>query len=159
MNTYLAKKKTYINFAIFIFLSFIINNNLKADNNIEARLIPNCGATQGGIATATPEGIIYYCAQRMASIEHKFPGAINYFLLHEYGHIFLQSGNEQKVDCWTANELALSKDPKSKRVLDAAIDFIKLFKLNDPKYGGTGEDRALLITNCYINGPNFYKNN
>jgi len=158
MNIHLLKTY-YINLIIFLFLSFIINNNLKAEPNIQAELIPNCGATQGGIATATPEGIIYYCAQRMASIEYNFPGATNYFLLHEYGHIFLQSGNEKEVDCWTANELALSKDPKSKKVLDAAIDFIKLFKLYDPKYGGTGEDRASLITNCYINGSNFYINN
>ena len=129
------------------------------EKKVEAEFIPNCGATQGGVATATPDGKIYYCAQRMANIEWKYPGAVDYFILHEYGHIFLQSGNEMEVDCSTANELALINDKKSIKSLKAALKFIKAFKLFDPKYGGTGEQRALLIEKCMEHGPDYYKKN
>ena len=145
-----------------IFIITIINSlsiSYATEKKVEAELIPNCGATQGGVATATPDGKIYYCAQRMANIEWKYPGAVDYFILHEYGHIFLQSGNEMEVDCWTANELALINDKESIKSLKAALKFIKAFKLFDPKYGGTGEQRALLIEKCMEHGPNYYKRN
>tara|TARA_B100000686_G_scaffold113987_1_gene121533 strand:- start:1647 stop:2117 length:471 start_codon:yes stop_codon:yes gene_type:complete len=147
----------------YILLTLVVLNSFyaKADNTsgIEAELIPHCGMTQGGVATATPDGKIYYCAQRMADIEYKFPGAGSYFILHEYGHIFLQSGNEREVDCWTANELAINNSKEAKKILVSAMKFLKLYKLYDPKYGGTGEDRAQLIQNCFKNGADYYKNN
>lgn len=142
---------------LIIFQSISISYAM--DKKVEAELIANCGATQGGVATATPDGKIYYCAQRMANIEWKYPGAVDYFILHEYGHIVLQSGNEMQVDCWTANEFALMNNKESKKSLKAAIKFIKAFKLPDPKYGGTGDERALLIEKCAEHGSDYYKNN
>ena len=144
----------------FFFLIILINNitiSYAIDKKVEAELIPHCGMTKGGVATATPDGKIYYCARRMANIEWKYPGATDYFILHEYGHIFLQSGNEMEVDCWTANELALSGNKNTLKILKAAIKFIKGYKLPDPKYGGTGEERAFLIEKCIENGADFYK--
>ena len=148
-------KKIIITLIIF----YSISTSYAMDKKVEAELIANCGATQGGVATATPDGKIYYCAQRMANIEWKYPGAVDYFILHEYGHIVLQSGDEMEVDCWTANEFALMNNKDSKKSLKAAIKFIKAFKLPDPKYGGTGAERALLIENCAAHGPEYYKNN
>jgi len=116
--------------------------------DVEVKLIAHCAATQGGVATATPDGKIYYCAQRMANIEGKYPGAVDFFIVHEYGHIVLQSGNEMKVDCWAAHELSLKNTKKSIRSLNAAMKFIRTFKVSDPKYGGTGQERALLIEKC-----------
>ena len=142
---------------LIIFQSISISYAM--DKKVEAELIANCGATQGGVATATPDGKIYYCAQRMANIEWKYPGAVDYFILHEYGHIVLQSGNEMQIDCWTANEFALMDNKESKKSLKAAIKFIKAFKLPDPKYGGTGDERALLIEKCAEHGSDYYKNN
>ena len=144
----------------FFYLMILINNitiSYAIDKKVEAELIPHCGMTKGGVATATPDGKIYYCARRMANIEWKYPGATDYFILHEYGHIFLQSGNEMEVDCWTANELALSRNKNTLKILKAAIKFIKGYKLPDPKYGGTGEERALLIEKCIENGADYYK--
>jgi hypothetical protein len=143
-----------------IFILIIINCisvTYATEKKVEAELIPNCAATNGGVATATPDGKIYYCAQRMANIEWKYPGAVDYFILHEYGHIVLQSGNEMEVDCWTANELAIMNNKRSSKTLKAAMEFIKAFKLPDPKYGGTGEERALLIENCMQYGQDYYK--
>ena len=37
------------------------------------------------------------------------------------------------------------------------MDFIKLYKLHDPKYGGTGEERANLMNNCFLHGADYYK--
>ena len=146
---------------LFIFLLFIFNTNLSyaIDKKVKAELIPHCGMTKGGVATATPDGKIYYCPQRIANIDWNFPGAIDFFILHEYGHIVLQSGNELQVDCWTAHEFALMKNEKSKKSIEQALKFIRGFKLPDPKYGGTGEDRALLIENCMEHGAEFYKQN
>ena len=144
------------------FILIIINSisiTYATEQKVEAELIANCVATNGGVATATPDGKIYYCAQRMANIEWKYPGAVDYFILHEYGHIVLQSGNEMEVDCWTANELAIMNDKRSIKTLKAAMEFIKAFKLPDPKYGGTGEERALLIENCMQHGQDYYKKN
>ena len=143
-----------------IFILIIINTisiTYATEQKVEAELIPNCVATKGGVATATPDGKIYYCAQRMANIEWKYPGAVDYFILHEYGHIVLQSGNEMEVDCWTANELAIMNNKRSSKTLKAAMEFIKAFKFPDPKYGGTGEERALLIENCIQHGQDYYK--
>ena len=143
---------------LFIMLN-IVSASYAIEDKVEAELIANCVATQGGVATATPDGKIYYCAQRMANIEWKYPGAVDYFILHEYGHIVLQSGNEMQVDCWTAYEFSLMNTKKSNKSLKAAIKFIKAFKLPDPKYGGTGDERALLIEKCMEHGPDYYKNN
>ena len=148
-----------IKIIITLIIFHSISISYAMDKKVEAELIANCGATQGGVATATPDGKIYYCAQRMANIEWKYPGAVDYFILHEYGHIVLQSGNEMQVDCWTANEFALMNNKESKKSLKAAIKFIKAFKLPDPKYGGTGDQRALLIEKCAEHGPDYYKNN
>ena len=148
-----------IKIIITLIIFYSISISYAMDKKVEAELIANCGATQGGVATATPDGKIYYCAQRMANIEWKYPGAVDYFILHEYGHIVLQSGNEMQVDCWTANEFALMNNKESKKSLKAAIKFIKAFKLPDPKYGGTGDERALLIEKCAEHGSDYYKNN
>ena len=148
-----------IKIIITLIIFYSISISYAMDKKVEAELIANCGATQGGVATATPDGKIYYCAQRMANIEWKYPGAVDYFILHEYGHIVLQSGNEMQVDCWTANEFALMDNKESKKSLKAAIKFIKAFKLPDPKYGGTGDERALLIEKCAEHGSDYYKNN
>ena len=148
-----------IKIIITLIIFYSISISYAMDKKVEAELIANCVATQGGVATATPDGKIYYCAQRMANIEWKYPGAVDYFILHEYGHIVLQSGNEMQVDCWTANEFALMDNKESKKSLKAAIKFIKAFKLPDPKYGGTGDERALLIEKCAEHGSDYYKNN
>ena len=145
-------------FLIIYIITIFISVNSFSKDKIEVELIANCGKTNGSIATADPDGFIYYCARRMAFIENNYPGAANFFILHEYGHIFLNSGNEMEVDCWTANELSQSKDPEAVKILSAATNFIKNFyKLPDPKYGGTGKQRAELINNCAINGAKFYE--
>ena len=112
-----------IKIIITLIIFYSISISYAMDKKVEAELIANCGATQGGVATATPDGKIYYCAQRMANIEWKYPGAVDYFILHEYGHIVLQSGNEMQVDCWTANEFALMDNKESKKSLKAAIKY------------------------------------
>ncbi len=116
----------------------------------EARLIPNCARTGGGIAIAEPEGRIYYCLQRVVAIERRYPGASKFFFLHEYGHIALQSGDELLVDCWSAHEL--SHTVRGEEVLTAARRYIEQFKLFIPKYGGTGADRSELLAGCYAEG-------
>jgi hypothetical protein len=116
----------------------------------EARLIPNCARTGGGIAIAEAEGLIYYCLQRVVAIERRYPGASKFFFLHEYGHIALQSGDELLVDCWSAHEL--SHTVRGEEVLTAARRYIEQFKVFIPKYGGTGADRSELLAGCYAEG-------
>ena len=116
----------------------------------EARLIPNCARTGGGIAIAEAQGRIYYCLQRVVAIERRYPSASKFFFLHEYGHIALQSGDELLVDCWSAHEL--SHTVRGEEVLTAARRYIEQFKLFIPKYGGTGADRSELLKGCYDEG-------
>ena len=116
----------------------------------EARLIPNCARTGGGIAIAEAQGRIYYCLQRVVAIERRYPSATKFFFLHEYGHIALQSGDELLVDCWSAHEL--SHTVRGEEVLTAARRYIEQFKLFIPKYGGTGADRSELLKGCYDEG-------
>lgn len=110
-------------------------------------MLPSCARTGGGVAVAMRDGRIYYCLQRAAAIERRFPGATRFFFLHEYGHVAMQTGDELLVDCWTARELRGVAG--GREILDAARRYVEGFKLHDPKYGGTGADRSELLDGCY----------
>ncbi len=116
----------------------------------KAWLIPSCARTRGGIAIAEPRGRIYYCLQRVVAIERRYPGASKFFILHEYGHIALQTGDELRVDCWSAWELAHT--PGGADVMASAQNYLEQYKLPDPKYGGTGADRSELLAGCFAEG-------
>ncbi len=116
-------------------------------------MVPNCSKTMGAISVADPEGKIYYCAQRLFKIESQYPSASNFFILHEYGHIRLQTGDEHEVDCWTSVEL--SKSRKGKETITSVTNFLKSIKNIDKKYGRSGRHRAELILGCYTQGKNF----
>ena len=65
---------------LIILLMFFFSTNLSyaIDKKVTAELIPHCGMTNGGVATATPDGKIYYCPQRIANIDWNYPGAIDF---------------------------------------------------------------------------------
>ena len=63
-------KKTPYYFLIIYIITIFISVNSFSKDKIEVELIANCGKTNGSIATADPDGFIYYCAQRMAFIEN-----------------------------------------------------------------------------------------
>ena len=62
-------------------------------------------------------------------------------------------------ECHEMLDIDLTMYKESIKSLKAAMKFIKAFKLFDPKYGGTGKQRALLIEKCMEHGPNYYKRN
>lgn len=113
---------------------------------VEVRLEANCGRTRGGVAIALPSGIIFYCPQRLAWINYRAPGAGDFFLAHEVGHIVLLSGDETAVDCWASRHFKTV--PNGRDYVEAAALFIERFHRPSKKYGRP-ESRAANIRDCY----------
>ena len=53
-------KKTPYYFLIIYIITIFISVNSFSKDKIEVELIANCGKTNGSIATADPDGYIYY---------------------------------------------------------------------------------------------------
>jgi hypothetical protein len=82
----------------------------------------------------------------MRSIDAKHPGASRFFLVHEYGHLALQTEDEAAADEWAARQLAAI--PKEHETLRAVLQhFMDDAEVYDPLYG-TGIDRAFRIANA-----------
>jgi hypothetical protein len=106
-----------------------------------------CDETGGDIAvTRLDPPTIYVCPRVVALARKADPGVEHFFLVHEYGHVVLQSGDEAAADCWAARELA--KAPNGERYLAAAIRHFRR-RADDPsRRYGTPVERAERIRAC-----------
>ena len=110
--------------------------------------IPDCARTRGGVAIAAPPAAVFYCPRRVRAIERAAPGAAFFFLVHEIGHLALDSGNERAVDCWAAGRFpALAGGWRQMR---AAIRFVAENTRADSRYGD-GRERAARLRRCSRN--------
>lgn len=118
-----------------------------SDDTLEdVSIIANCGRTGGGIAIALPSRVIYYCPQRMAWMNYRAPGAADFFMTHEFGHLALESGDESLVDCWAAQRFRSAEHGEF--YIDSVTRFIKRYHRPSKKYG-TPESRADHIRECF----------
>ena len=75
-------------------------------------VIRECDETGGDIAVTRLDPPTIYVCPRVVELARKAdPGVEHFFLVHEYGHIAMQSGDESAADCWAARELAKASAP------------------------------------------------
>ena len=79
-------------------------------------------------------------------VRKQSPGAEQFFLVHEFGHIALQTSDEATADCWAAHELATVRD--GRRALDAAIALFRARADDSSRHYGSPQDRAERIRRC-----------
>jgi len=110
-------------------------------------VIRECDETGGDIAVTRLEPPTIYLCPRVVELARKAdPGVEHFFLVHEYGHVVLQSGDEAAADCWAARELA--KAPNGERYLAAAIRHLRRRGEDASRRYGTPVERAERIRAC-----------
>ena len=110
-------------------------------------VIRECDETGGDIAVTRLEPPTIYLCPRVVELARKAdPGVEHFFLVHEYGHVVLQSGDEAAADCWAARELA--KAPNGERYLAAAIRHFRRRGEDASRRYGTPVERAERIRAC-----------
>ena len=141
-------KKHYIFFYSFIVFSGILTSNIALSiEELDIKFIPSCGKTRGGISVAEPPNKIYFCAQRINKIEWYFPNITEFFFIHEIMHLKHNTGDEKFVDCLAAKEFFQYKN--GNKIIAQVIKFIKSRPLVDDAHGGSGPNRANIISGCY----------
>ena len=110
-------------------------------------VIRACDETGGDIAVTRLDPPTIYVCPRVVELARKAdPGVEHFFLVHEYGHVALQSGDEAAADCWAARELA--KAPNGERYLAAAIRHLRRRGEDPSRRYGTPIERAERIRAC-----------
>ena len=110
-------------------------------------VIRECDETGGDIAVTRLEPPTIYLCPRVVELARKAdPGVEHFFLVHEYGHVVLQSGDEAAADCWAARELANA--PNGERYLAAAIRHFRRRGDDASRRYGTPVERAERIRAC-----------
>jgi hypothetical protein len=110
-------------------------------------VVRECDETGGDIAVSRLDPPTIYVCPRVVELARKSdPGVEHFFLVHEYGHIALQTGDETAADCWAARELA--KAPNGERYLGAAIRHFRRRGEDPSRRYGTPIERAERIRHC-----------
>jgi len=110
-------------------------------------VVRECDETGGDIAVSRLDPPAIYVCPRVIELARKSdPGVEHFYLVHEYGHIALQTGDETLADCWAARELA--KAPNGERYLSAAIRHFRRRGEDPSRRYGTPVERAERIRAC-----------
>ena len=110
-------------------------------------VIKECDATGGDVAvTRLDPPTIYVCPRVVALIRRKNPGAETFYLVHEYGHIALNTADEAAVDCWAAH--ALAPTAGGRRAVAAVVALLRQRPADDSPRYGTPAARAARIERC-----------
>lgn len=110
-------------------------------------VVDDCNETGGDVMVSRLDPpTIYVCPRVVKLVRKDHPGAEQFFLVHEFGHVALQTSDEAMADCWAAHELANVRG--GRRALDAAIALFGA-RADDPSRPyGTPQDRAERIRRC-----------
>jgi hypothetical protein len=110
-------------------------------------IIRECDETGGDIAVTRLDPPTIYICPRVVELARKAdPGVEHFFLVHEYGHIAMRTGDESAADCWAARELAKAKN--GERYLAAAIRHFERRSADTSRRYGTPLERAQRIRAC-----------
>ncbi|MEO8835590.1 MAG: hypothetical protein ABI364_02505 [Caldimonas sp.] len=115
-------------------------------------VVKDCNETGGDVAVARLDPpTIYVCPHVMALVRKKTPGAEQFYLVHEYGHVVQGTADEALADCWAARELA--RTASGRRIVEAAVEhFRQRGSEYSPRYG-TPIARAERIRACADEAP------
>ena len=110
-------------------------------------VIRECDETGGDIAVSRLDPpTIYVCPRVVERVRKSDPGAEHFYLVHEYGHIALQTSDEAAADCWAARELA--RAPNGERTLAATIRHFRRRGEDPSRRYGSPIERAERIRSC-----------
>jgi hypothetical protein len=114
---------------------------------VHLRRVPvkdNCQQTRHRIGATLqpnlfyPHGAIFFCPERARVIDSVDPGASLFFLVHEYGHLALNTRDEAAADGWAARQLQGA--PRGAVMLRAVVrHFLRDGQAFDPQYGSNLE--------------------
>lgn len=110
-------------------------------------VVRDCNETAGDVAaTRLDPPTIYVCPRVVSLVRKQHPGAEQFYLVHEFGHVVQDSADETLADCWAAKALANALN--GGRALRAMIELLQE-RPNDisPRYG-TPTERADRIRFC-----------
>ena len=110
-------------------------------------VIHDCDDTGGDVAvTRLDPPTIYVCPRVVALIRRRNPGAETFYLVHEYGHVALNTSDEAAVDCWAAR--ALAPTVAGRRALAAVVRLLRERPDDDSARYDTPTARAARIERC-----------
>jgi len=110
-------------------------------------VVHECDETGGDVAVSRLDPpTVYVCDRVVRLVRARDPGAEQFYFVHEFGHIALQTSDEAAADCWAAGELA--RAPHGERYLRAAIDHFRRRPDQSSRRYGTPAERAERIRSC-----------
>jgi len=110
-------------------------------------VINECRETAGDVmATRLDPPTIYVCPAVVAMVRKRHPGAEHFYLVHEYGHIALQTADERAADCWAAH--ALAHAPNGRRYLAIAVAHLRSRPADDSARYDSPAQRAERLLAC-----------
>ncbi|HEY2558175.1 MAG TPA: hypothetical protein VGI48_00520 [Caldimonas sp.] len=110
-------------------------------------VVDDCNETGGDVMVSRLDPpTIYVCPTVVRLVRKDHPGAEHFFLVHEFGHIALQTSDEAAADCWAAHELVGVRH--GRRSLDAAIALFRARGEDDSRRYGSPRERAERIRRC-----------
>jgi hypothetical protein len=110
-------------------------------------VVHECDETGGDVAVARLDPpTVYVCDRVVRLVRAKDPGAERFYLVHEFGHIALQTSSESAADCWAARELVAA--PNGSRTLRIAIAHFRSRGDEPSARYGSPRARAERIRSC-----------
>ncbi len=110
-------------------------------------VVHDCDETGGDVAVSRLDPpTVYVCDRVVRLIRAREPGAEQFYFVHEFGHIALQTSSESASDCWAARELVAS--PNGRRALRIAIAHFRARGDEPSARYGSPRERAERIRSC-----------
>ena len=110
-------------------------------------VVHECDETGGDVAVSRLDPpTVYVCDRVVRLVRAKDPGAEQFYFVHEFGHIALQTSNESAADCWAARELVAASN--GSRILRIAIAHFRSRGDEPSARFGSPHDRAERIRSC-----------
>lgn len=110
-------------------------------------IVHGCDETGGDVAVSRLDPpAVYVCDRVVRLIRTKDPGAERFYLVHEFGHVALQTSSESAADCWAARELVAV--PNGSRTLRIAIAHFRSRGGEPSARYGSPRQRAERIQSC-----------
>lgn len=111
---------------------------------LDVTLTNHCAVTDGGVASAKPDGI-FYCPSRAAAVDAQVADASHFYVVQAYGMLAIHTTSKKLADCWAAHALATT--PKGPHYVKQWIKHWRIYGTSDLTYGAP-EQRISNVRSC-----------
>lgn len=146
---------------LYLVVLFIISPiALKAQDfwkpgEFEVAEVPDCNIFDIAISRYDLYKEIRYCPEKFNQLDRQYPMAGHFYYVHEYGHIILETHDEQEVDSWVCAQLL--KTNNGYRVINAFLRHLQdRCLVSEPAlqgHGTTCERFDRLVAKCLEINP------